>query len=299
MLLRRETTRCLLARRHRYDAMGVRGATTTSASSADGAMSGTTETMRAKMIERTRERARPADGPVDASRAVNDSHESSTCLCRDVLAQAARRCRTQHPSAAHYAVFHCAVVKDILDSTNHSHTAFGRSHWIDGAAKLSDGLRQMYLTDLSALVVMDRDALDADRSGVITEEELALSAANDAIIGIISERDYLNAVARGVVDVSTTVRDVMTSFRDASTTSSARLVCVSPSDSVLAAMETMTKHRLRHVPVIASEGIDPMNGRPIKPRVLGVVSIGEVLKTLLAESRSEIHHLESYIAGVE
>jgi CBS domain-containing protein len=255
--------------------------------------------MRAKMIERTRERARAADESVDASRAVNDSHESSTCLCRDVLAQAARRCRTQHPSAAHYAVFHCAVVKDILDSTNHAHTAFGRSHWIDGAAKLSDGLRQMYLTDLSALVVMDRDALDADRSGVITEEELALSAANDAIIGIISERDYLNAVARGVVDVSTTVRDVMTSFRDASTTSSARLVCVSPSDSVLAAMETMTKHRLRHVPVIASEGIDPMNGRPIKPRVLGVVSLGEVLKTLLAESRSEIHHLESYISGVE
>jgi hypothetical protein len=33
--------------------------------------------------------------------------------------------------------------------------------------------------------------------------------------------------------------------------------------------------------------------------VLGVVSIGEVLKTLLAESRSEIHHLESYIAGLE
>jgi len=289
MLLRRETTRCLLARRHRYD---VRGATTTSADGADDAM-------RAKMIERTRERARAADESVDASRAVNDSHESSTCLCRDVLAQAARRCRTQHPSAAHYAVFHCAVVKDILDSTNHAHTAFGRSHWIDGAAKLSDGLRQMYLTDLSALVVMDRDALDADRSGVITEEELALSAANDAIIGIISERDYLNAVARGVVDVSTTVRDVMTSFRDASTTSSARLVCVSPSDSVLAAMETMTKHRLRHVPVIASEGIDPMNGRPINPRVLGVVSLGEVLKTLLAESRSEIHHLESYISGVE
>ena len=37
--------------------------------------------------------------------------------------------------------------------------------------------------------------------------------------------------------------------------------------------------------MIASEGIDPVNGGPIKPRVLGVVSIGEVLKTLLAESR--------------
>ena len=248
-------------------------------------------------MERTRARdARDTDGggAVDAS---NDS-SSASCLCRDVLAQAARRCRARHPAAAHYASFHCAVVKDILDSTNRAHTAFGKSHWIDGASRLSDGLRQMYLTDLSALVVMDRDALDADRSGVITEEELAQSAANDAIIGIFSERDYLNAVARGVVDVSTTVRDVMTSFRDAST-SLARMVCVSPSDSVLAAMETMTKHRLRHVPVIASEGIDPMNGRPIKPRVLGVVSIGEVLKTLLAESRSEIHHLESYIAGVE
>lgn len=274
----------------------ARAMTTTSASSADGAMSATMRPSSSSM-ERTRARdARDTDGggAVDAS---NDS-SSASCLCRDVLAQAARRCRARHPAAAHYASFHCAVVKDILDSTNRAHTAFGKSHWIDGASRLSDGLRQMYLTDLSALVVMDRDALDADRSGVITEEELAQSAANDAIIGIFSERDYLNAVARGVVDVSTTVRDVMTSFRDAST-SLARMVCVSPSDSVLAAMETMTKHRLRHVPVIASEGIDPMNGRPIKPRVLGVVSIGEVLKTLLAESRSEIHHLESYIAGVE
>ena len=266
---------------------------TTTTTRADGSM-------RAVM---TRENTHTVDGDDSARGASSMASKSSStsnasCLCREVLAQTAKRCRAQHPSAQHYASFHCAIVEDILDSTSGAHEAFGKSHWIDGNSNLLDGLRQMHLCDLGALVVMDRDALDADRSGVITDEELAQSAANDAIIGIFSERDYLNAVARGVVDASTTVRDVMTSFRDAST-KFARLVCVSPRDSVLAAMETMTKHRLRHVPVIASEGIDPVNGGPIKPRVLGVVSIGEVLKTLLAESRSEIHHLESYIAGLE
>jgi hypothetical protein len=45
--------------------------------------------------------------------------------------------------------------------------------------------------------------------------------------------------------------------------------------------------------------VNPKDQSPIEPRVLGVVSIGEVLKALLAESRSEISHLESYILGLE
>jgi CBS domain-containing protein len=142
---------------------------------------------------------------------------------------------------------------------------------------------------------MDARALDADRSGVISDEELALSAQNRAIVGIITERDFLNAVARGTMHKDTKVYEIMTSFLDAELNIS-RLVYVCPQMPVLAAMETMTQHRLRQVPVIESQGIGPDN-LPIAPRVLGVVSIGEVLKTLLAETRLEIDHLESFILG--
>ena len=101
-----------------------------------------------------------------------------------------------------------------------------------------------------------------------------------------------------MISPKTKVSEIITGFRDASTQVS-RLVCVSPQDTALAAMESMTTHRLRHIPVISSKGIDSKKKTPIEPRVLGVVSIGEVLKALLAESRSEIEHLESYILGLE
>ena len=223
----------------------------------------------------------------------------SPCLCRDILAAAAKRCKsTQHFEANHFCTYGAPVIGDVLNATSDKHKAFGKSHWIDGDARVSEAVRQMHLTDLSALVVMDTRALDVDRSGTITQEELELSASNNAIIGILTERDYLNAVARGFITASTNVSEVMTSFRDASK-KIAKLVSVSPEDSVLAAMESMTNNRLRHIPVIASKGVNPKDQSPIEPRVLGVVSIGEVLKALLAESRSEISHLESYILGLE
>lgn len=224
------------------------------------------------------------------------SNARGKCLCREVLSAAASRCK--EPASNAYATYNCSRVSDILNATSGKHRAFGKSHWIDGEAHVSEAVRQMHATDLGALVVMDRIALDADATGVISDEELALSAENDAIIGIFTERDYLNAVAKGVISPKTKVSEIMTGFRDASTQVS-RLVCVSPQDTALAAMESMTTHRLRHIPVISSKGIDSKKKTPIEPRVLGVVSIGEVLKALLAESRSEIEHLESYILGLE
>jgi len=234
-----------------------------------------------------------------ASTTAAATTRASPCLCRDILAAAAKRCAAaQRLEANHFCTYGTPVIGDVLNATSDKHKAFGKSHWIDGEARVSEAVRQMHLTDLSALVVMDARALDADRSGTITQEEMELSASNNAIIGILTERDYLNAVARGLISASTKVSEVMTSFRDASK-KIAKLVAVSPDDSVLAAMESMTNNRLRHIPVIASKGVNPDDQSPIDPRVLGVVSIGEVLKALLAESRSEISHLESYILGLE
>jgi len=225
-----------------------------------------------------------------------DSNQAN-CLCREVLEAAAKRCGRSRSSLGEvnkYSTYGCILISDVIDAVAPNHLKFGQSHWIDGDARVMDAVRQMYSTQLSALVVMERSLLDADSSGVISEEELLLSAQNDAMVGIITERDYLNAVAKGEVGVSTKVKDIMTSFSDAGKLK--KLVYASPHHTALATMETMTNHRLRHIPVIGSEGFDDI-GNPIQPRVLGVVSIGEVLKAVLAETRSEIHQLESYIHG--
>lgn len=236
-------------------------------------------------------------GRRDAVTYATETHAMmDSCLCKDVLAAAAKRCKSAPREGNHYATFGLAMVGDILDATRSRHTAkFGASHWIDRNALVSDAVKQMAATDLGALICMDVTSLDADRSGIITDEELVLSAQNGAIVGIITERDFLNAVANGKIDANTRVDSIMTSFLD-STYNVSRLVYVSPDMSVLAAMETMTQNRLRQVPVISSQGIGQDN-LPICPRVLGVVSIGEVLKTLLAETRLEVEHLESFILG--
>ena len=222
----------------------------------------------------------------------------NTCLCRDVLDAAHARCSQAYGDASHYSTYGCVLVSDVIDATSAKHMKFGQTHWIDEEARVMDAVRQMFVTHLSALVVMQREALDADRSGVISDEELLLSAENDAIVGIITERDYLNAVAQGKLEGETTkVKDIMTDFKHTDAgESKKKLLFVSPHSTALAAIETMTNNRLRHIPVIGSKGFDNL-GNPIQPRVLGVISIGELLKSVLAEARSEIHQLECYIHG--
>jgi CBS domain-containing protein len=61
-------------------------------------------------------------------------------------------------------------------------------------------------TDVGALLVMDRVSLDTDGNDVISEAELRAAPESGAIKGIITERDYLRAVALGNVRWSTKVR---------------------------------------------------------------------------------------------
>jgi CBS domain-containing protein len=97
--------------------------------------------------------------------------------------------------------------------------------------------------DVGALLVMDNSALDADGNEVITESELRAAPRVGALKGIVTERDYLRAVARGRVKEDTTVREVMTDFDEEPNA----LVSVTPDTSVLAAMEIMTEQRIRCV----------------------------------------------------
>lgn len=93
-------------------------------------------------------------------------------------------------------------------------------------------------------------------------------------VGILSERDYTrNVILRGRKSKDTQVSEIMTS----------RPVCVSPDQTVEEGMALMTDKRVRHLPVIEDE------------RVLGLVSIGDLVKSIISEQQFIIQQLEHYI----
>ncbi len=94
------------------------------------------------------------------------------------------------------------------------------------------------------------------------------------LVGIISERDYARKVAlKGKSSSSTPVNEIMTR----------EVVCVTPTQTNEECMALMTKKRARHLPVID-------NGR-----VIGVLSIGDLVKDAISEQQFIIDQLEHYI----
>ncbi len=97
------------------------------------------------------------------------------------------------------------------------------------------------------------------------------------IIGIFSERDHLKATATGTPHPGTTIiDDYMT--RD--------LVVGLNSDTVEAAMAMMTEKRVRHLPIMDNE------------KLVGIVSIGDVVKAVASKQESELRYLKDYVHGV-
>lgn len=95
-----------------------------------------------------------------------------------------------------------------------------------------------------------------------------------ALRGIMSERDYARKVILlGKSSQDIAVRDIM----------SDKVVTVSPTQTVDECMGLMTDRRIRHLPVVD-------NGR-----VIGVLSIGDLVKAVIAEQQQTIQQLESYI----
>ena len=96
------------------------------------------------------------------------------------------------------------------------------------------------------------------------------------IVGIVSERDYARKVfLKGKSSPSTTVAEIMTS----------PVIAVSPDHSVGDCMGIVTKNRIRHLPVMEHD------------RLVGIISIGDLVDSILASQRETIRHLEAYITG--
>lgn len=118
--------------------------------------------------------------------------------------------------------------------------------------------------------------IDAIRSMAENHVGALLVLEGTQLAGIVSERDYARKVILlGRSSATTAVRDIM----------SAPVVTLPPESSVDEAMRLMTDRRIRHLPVVATG------------RVLGVVSIGDLVKSVIEEQRHTIDDLHSYIRG--
>ncbi len=99
---------------------------------------------------------------------------------------------------------------------------------------------------------------------------------DEKIVGIVTERDYArNVILKGKASPTTLVKDIM----------STRVVCVGPEQSVEECMAVMTDKAIRHLPVLESK------------RLVGMVSIGDLVKSIIGDQKFIIEQLEHYIGG--
>jgi CBS domain-containing protein len=126
------------------------------------------------------------------------------------------------------------------------------------------------------LLSISPDATVYDALQTMAEHEVGALVVLDGerLAGIFSERDYARKVILfGKSSKETLVREIMTD----------KVLCVRPDQTVDQCMALMTDKRVRHLPVLDHK------------KVIGVISIGDVVKEVISEQRFMIEQLENYI----
>jgi CBS domain-containing protein len=129
------------------------------------------------------------------------------------------------------------------------------------------------------VITIRQDVSLRDAVALLSQRRIGAVVVSDdgeRVDGILSERDLVHALhSRGSALLDSQVRDIMT--RD--------VVTCAPDMPLTQVMETMTRGRFRHLPVLE-------NGK-----LIGIVSIGDAVKARLSELESETTQLRAYIAG--
>ena len=143
----------------------------------------------------------------------------------------------------------------------------------------------MKVGDISKLAAIELQTISPDRPvqeavARLVERNigaLPVCEQDGRVVGIITERDVLRLVAdQPVADaMGKAVGEIMT--RD--------LVIGVPDDDIGYVMRVMTEHRIRHLPILDGE------------RLVGIISIGDVVKAKMEESSTELRFLRDYVAG--
>ncbi|KAJ4955443.1 hypothetical protein NE237_012226 [Protea cynaroides] len=153
--------------------------------------------------------------------------------------------------------FESTTISDILKAKGKS--ADGSWLWCTTEDTVYDAVKSMTQHNVGALVVLK-------------------PGEQKSIAGIITERDYLRKIiVQGRSSKSTKVGDIMTDEN--------KLITVTPDTKVLRAMQLMTDNRIRHIPVINDK------------EMMGMVSIGDVVRAVVSEHREELDRLNAYIQG--
>jgi len=141
----------------------------------------------------------------------------------------------------------------------------GKWLWCTTNDKVYKAVTTMSKANVGSLMVLD--AIEAAESG---------NAAN--ICGILTERDYLKKIVlEGRNSKDTDVVDIMTP--------NDMMMTIGPEDSVMEAMELMAENQIRHLPVLKDN------------KLVGMVSIRDVVKVMVAEHKKSMEMMSSYISG--
>jgi CBS domain-containing protein len=125
---------------------------------------------------------------------------------------------------------------------------------------------------------IDPDASVFDAVAKMSENDIGsvIVLDGEALIGIITERHYArNVVLKGKSSSTTPIWEIM----------DRRVITVRPEQSVEECMTIMTERRVRHLPVMEGE------------KIVGIVSIGDLVKSIIGDQKFRIDQLEHYIHG--
>eukprot|EP00850_Spirogloea_muscicola_P006566 SM000031S11575 [mRNA] locus=s31:472872:474505:- [translate_table: standard] len=153
--------------------------------------------------------------------------------------------------------FESTTIADIIGQKSSEED--GSWLWCTTEDTVYDAVKSMTSHNVGALVVVKPDS-------------------HGTVAGIFTERDYLRKIiVQGRTSKTTKVGDIMTEEN--------KLITVTPTTKVLKAMELMTDNRIRHIPVCEGK------------KMLGMVSIGDVVRAVVHEHREEVNRLSEYISG--